>query len=106
MSYSKPKFFIGQIIHHKLYNYRGVIIDVDPDYQGTEEWYMTMATSKPPKDEPWYHVLVHNATHRTYVAEQNIEDDPSKERIDHPELENYFSGGLSGGRYISGEKMN
>ena len=66
------KYSIGQLIQHVLFDYRGVIVDVDPFFQGTEEWYDKMARSKPPKDQPWYHVVVHDATHMTYVAERNL----------------------------------
>ena len=55
------QFRPGQLIHHKLFDYRGVVVDVDPIFQGSEEWYQQMAQSRPPKAKPWYHVLVHNA---------------------------------------------
>lgn len=84
MTDSKAKFAIGQVIHHRLFDYRGVIVDVDPIFHGTEQWYEQMAKSRPPKNRPWYHVLVHNATHQTYVAEQNLELDLSQDPIDHP----------------------
>ena len=57
-----------------------------------------MATSEPPKDEPWYHVLVHGADHTTYVAERNLTAHTGKEFIDHPLLPNFFNG-FSGGVY-------
>ena len=69
----QAKFNIGQIVHHKMFDYRGVIYDVDPVFNGTEEWYQAVAKSRPPKNEPWYHVLVDQASHETYVAEQNLE---------------------------------
>ena len=68
----KAKFRIGQIVHHKLFNYTGVVFDIDPIFQGSEEWYGQVARSRPPKNKPWYHVLVHAAEHSTYVAEQNL----------------------------------
>jgi heat shock protein HspQ len=83
-------FSIGQLIHHKRFDYRGVILDVDPVFQGTEEWYALMAKSKPPKDKPWYHVLVNDGTSRTYVAEQNLEVDIVGGPIDHPEVRIWF----------------
>ena len=67
------KYSVGQLIHHLLFDYRGVIVDVDPEFEGSEEWYQQMARSRPPKDKPWYHVLVSNAEHMTYVAERNLE---------------------------------
>ncbi|KMP11913.1 hypothetical protein UR09_02275 [Candidatus Nitromaritima sp. SCGC AAA799-A02] len=74
---SKPKFFLGQQIHHRLFNYHGVVIAVDPEFQSDERWYEMMARSRPPKDKPWYHVQQANGT-RTYVAERNLESDPMK----------------------------
>ena len=85
------KFSIGQIIHHLRFDYRGVIIDVDADFQGSEEWYREMAKSKPPKNKPWYHVLVNKSNTVTYVAEQNLEEELSPRPIQHPLVKEYFS---------------
>ncbi len=101
----KAKYSIGDLIHHKLFDYRGVIVDIDPDFQLTDEWYEMVARSRPPKNEPWYHVLVHEATNSTYVAEQNLEPDPSGKTINHPMVEKFFTE-LRNGRYISDEKIN
>ena len=90
MSSQHARFRVGQPIHHRLFDYRGVIVDVDATFQGSEEWYQVMARSQPPKDKPWYHVLVHGAEHRTYVAEQNLEPDLSGQPIEHPELGLFF----------------
>ncbi|MDX1422369.1 MAG: heat shock protein HspQ [Kiloniellales bacterium] len=99
MSGQAAKFRVGQVIHHKRFDYRGVIVDVDATFQGTEAWYEAMARSRPPKDEPWYHVLVHRAQHMTYVAERNLEPDESGEPIDHPVLDQFFDE-LRGGVYV------
>ena len=85
------KFSIGQIIHHLRFDYRGVIIDVDADFQGSEEWYNKMAKSKPPRNKPWYHVLVDQSNTMTYVAEQNLEEDPSRQPVQHPLVDQYFN---------------
>ena len=74
---SKYKFLFGQQIHHKLFGYYGVIISVDPYFKGDDAWYEMMARSCPPKDKPWYHVQKIDGT-RTYVAERNLENDPTK----------------------------
>jgi len=84
-------FAVGQVIHHKLFDYRGVIVDVDSEFQGTEEWYEQMALSRPPKNKPWYRVLVHDTKGATYVAETNLEPDPSGEPVRHPYIPVYFS---------------
>ena len=85
------KYSVGQIILHLLFDYRGVIVDVDAMFQGTEEWYREMAKSKPPRDKPWYHVLVDQSFTMTYVAERNLEADPSPNPINHPLVDQYFS---------------
>jgi heat shock protein HspQ len=94
------KFHVGELIHHKRFNYRGVVVDVDASFSGTEEWYDTMARSNPPKDEPWYHVLVHQAEHLTYVTERNLEPDLTGEPVAHPFL-NQFFGEMRDGVYVS-----
>ena len=75
MKTSKPIFCIGQRIHHKLFKYHGIIVKVDEKFASTDEWYEQVAKSRPPKDKPWYHVLVHGKNISTYVAEQNLEAD-------------------------------
>ena len=102
---SRVKFSVGELIHHRLFGYRGVIIDVDQNFQASEEWYEAVAKSRPPKNRPWYHVLVHQSEVSTYVAEQNLEPDDSVEPIDHPMLENFFSK-LDNGRYIHNQPTN
>jgi heat shock protein HspQ len=86
----RASFHVGQLVHHRLFDYRGVVIDVDPVFSGSETWYLQMARSRPPKDRPWYHVLVHGATHQTYVAERNLERDPAPGPVEHPLLGHYF----------------
>ncbi len=68
MSEHEAKFQVGKIVHHKLFDYIGVVFDVDPEFHGTDEWYQQVARSRPPKDEPWYHVLVNETAPTTYVA--------------------------------------
>ena len=86
----QAQFSIGQLIVHKKFNYRGVIYDVDAEYTGTEEWYEKVAKSKPPKDKPWYHVLVDGQLMTTYVAERHLDDDASEDPITHPLTEDFF----------------
>jgi heat shock protein HspQ len=88
---TQVKFSVGELVHHRLFGYRGVIVDVDQNFQATEEWYEVVAKSRPPKNKPWYHVLVHESDHSTYVAEQNLETDDELEPIIHPMVEHFFS---------------
>ena len=90
------KFTVGQIIHHVLFNYRGVIVDIDSNFQGTETWYREVAKSSPPRNKPWYHVLVDKSYSITYVAERNLEEEISKEPIEHPLIKEYFKEFVNG----------
>ena len=95
---SQAQFCIGQLIHHRRFGYRGVIVDVDSTFQLTDEWYDEVALSRPPKDRPWYHILVHNSDQTTYVAERHLEPDPTGEPINHPFLRQCFDT-FDNGRY-------
>lgn len=103
MEIIKPEFNIGQIVKHKLFNYRGVIFDVDHKFSGTEDWYLQVAKSRPPKNAPWYHVLPDNATHTTYVAERNLTTENNLTRINHPLVSYYFTS-FDGKQYIMDRK--
>jgi len=76
-----------------------VIFDIDFQFQGSDEWYEKVARSRPPKNEPWYHVLVDNASHQTYVAERNLEMTDMTMPIYNPDLDLYFSG-MEDGEYV------
>ncbi|MBS28956.1 MAG: DNA-binding protein [Alphaproteobacteria bacterium] len=102
MSESDTRFHIGQIVRHQLFGYRGAVFNVDPVFQGTEDWYESVARSRPPKDAPWYHVMVHDASHTTYVAERNLVADPEPGQIAHPLLGEFFTL-FDGTRYIAGD---
>ena len=92
MSASSAKFGVGHLVRHRLFGYRGVVYDVDPDFQLTDEWYESVARSRPPKDLPWYRVLPDDTEHTTYVAERNLVDDESGDPIRHPLVATFFRG--------------
>jgi heat shock protein HspQ len=98
-------FSPGELVHHKRFGYRGVVVDVDPVFQQTDAWYEKMARSRPPKNRPWYHVLVDEAMYATYVAEQNLEPDASDAPIRHPLLEQFFDA-FEDGRYVRTRPLN
>jgi heat shock protein HspQ len=102
---SSARFSIGEVVAHKLFGYRGVIVDVDPTFRGTDEWYESVALSRPPKDRPWYRVLPHGGANETYVAERNLTPDTTGEPVVHEQVGIYFSG-FVGGRYISDTPVN
>jgi heat shock protein HspQ len=105
MAMKQAKFSIGQCVYHRLFDYRGVVVDVDPEFQGSADWYDYMARSGPPKNEPWYHVLVHDAETETYVAERNLTEDLSNQPVNHPRLDDFFVG-FGQGIYQTGRQIN
>ena len=101
----RARFAIGDLIHHRRFEYRGVVVDVDACFQGSEAWYAQVARSRPPKDAPWYHVLPHGSSHTTYVAERNLEPDESSAPVAHPLLDQLFDA-FEEGRYLSRRGVN
>ena len=99
------RFRLGQLVHHRLFDYRGVVFNVDGVFSGDDEWYEQVAKSRPPKDEPWYHVLPNGAQHTTYVAERNLEADDSLAAIEHPLVARLF-GDMTSDGYVAREKLN
>lgn len=106
MSDEKAKFSVGQVVIHQIFEYRGVIIDVDGHFLGTEEWYRNVTRSKPPKDRPWYHVLVDGDDLKTYVAERNLEADTTGEPVAHSDIHQHFMSFGDDGRYLMRSKNN
>ena len=100
---SVARFSPGELVRHNRFGYRGVIVDADPTFQGTDEWYDAVARSRPPKNKPWYHVLVHDAIHTTYVAERHLDADDSAEPIRHPLVKRFFAR-FESGRYRSNSR--
>ena len=69
------KFQIGQVVRHRLFPFRGVIFDIDPEFDNTDEWYESIpAERRPRKDQPFYHLFAENAEteYIAYVSEQNL----------------------------------
>lgn len=83
-------FSVGQVVHHLKFDYRGVIVDIDPQFEGSDEWYEDVALSRPPRDRPWYHVLVDGSDRMTYVAERHLESIDNPGPVHHPAVEDYF----------------
>ena len=95
MSVQKAKFSIGDVVKHKHFDFRGVIYDVDFEFNNSEEWYESIHKNvRPKKDQPFYHLLAENedVTYEAYVSEQNLLKDDSKEPIKHPLINEIFSG--------------
>ena len=89
------KFSIGDVVKHKHFDFRGVIYDVDFEFNNSEEWYESIPKNvRPRKDQPFYHLLAENddITYEAYVSEQNLIKDVSGEPIKHPLINEIFSG--------------
>ena len=99
MDESQLRFHVGQLVRHLRFGYRGVVFDVDETFQGSDEWYEQVARSRPPRDRPWYHVIVDDASHTTYVADRHLEADPSGAPVRSPLIEAAFDR-FEGGRYV------
>lgn len=87
------KFSIGQVVRHRIFPFRGVIFDVDPEFANTEEWYQAIpAQYRPRKDQPFYHLLSENAEteYIAYVSEQNLLEDDTGEPVRHPQVSEMF----------------
>jgi heat shock protein HspQ len=95
------RFAIGEVVRHKLFDFRGVVFVVDPVFANSDEWYESIPEAmRPSKDQPFYHLLAENAesTYVAYVSQQNLLPDDTDEPVDHPEIATMFDR-LEGGRY-------
>lgn len=93
IDFRTAKFSVGQVVKHRIYPFRGVIFDVDPEFDNSEEWWQSIPEkSRPRKDQPFYHLLAENAEteYVAYVSEQNLELDDSGEPMRHPDLNEIF----------------
>ncbi|WP_371863780.1 heat shock protein HspQ [Iodidimonas gelatinilytica] len=94
------QFCIGQVVKHRLFSFRGVIFDVDPEFDNNEEWWEAIPEeARPKKEQPFYHVLAENdtSTYFAYVSQQNLEPD-SGGPCRHPDIDDLFDS-FDGGRY-------
>lgn len=97
----EAKYQIGQIVRHRLFDFRGVVFDVDPVFANTDEWYEAIPEEvRPEKDQPYYHLFAENErTHYVaYVSEQNLVADEDNARISHPDISKVFE--LTEGGYV------
>ena len=100
--YKHPLFNIGDIVKHRIYPFRGVIVDVDPEFSNTEEWYQSIpAEIRPSRNQPYYHLMAENTEtfYTAYVSQQNLIDDGENGPLEHPDLDEIFSG-MKKGKYL------
>jgi heat shock protein HspQ len=87
------KYQIGQVVRHRLYPFRGVVFDIDPVFDNTDEWYEAIPVEiRPHKDQPFYHLFAENdeTEYVAYVSEQNLLPDNSGEPVRHPQVAEVF----------------
>lgn len=91
--YRAAKFSIGQVVRHRFFPFRGVIFDVDHEFNNTEEWWLSIPEQiRPRKDQPFYHLLAENddSSYVAYVSEQNLLVDNSGQPVEHPKVDEFF----------------
>ena len=96
------KFQPGQLVQHKRYGYRGVVVHVDPFCMAPDSWYLKNQT-QPPRDQPWYHVLVDGSNTATYAAQTSLEEDDSLAPITHPLVDVFFTE-FNGQAYVRNDR--
>ena len=103
------KFKIGEIVKHKFLSFRGVIFDVDPTFNNTDEWWLSIPEEiRPKKGQPFYHLLAENdvTEYVAYVSEQNLLYDINKDPVRHPQVDELFSEYKDGSYLMSQERMH
>jgi len=103
------KFKIGQVVKHRIYPFRGVVFDIDPEFDNTEEWYQSIpAEVRPRKDQPFYHLFAENAEteYIAYVSEQNLLPDTSEKPLRHPQVKEVFVRDDSGAYHPRQSQLN
>jgi heat shock protein HspQ len=87
------KYKIGEVVRHRLFPFRGVVFDIDPEFDNTDEWLLSIPEEvRPHKDQPFYHLFAENAEteYIAYVSEQNLLPDTSGEPVRHPRVGEIF----------------
>ena len=88
------RFSIGDVVRHRMFDFRGVIFDVDPVFNNSDDWYEAIPEAiRPAKDQPFYHLLAENmeSSYVAYVSQQNLVADDSDEPVDHPAIAGMFT---------------
>ncbi|HMF69702.1 MAG TPA: heat shock protein HspQ [Phyllobacterium sp.] len=103
------KFQIGQVVSHRIFAFRGVIFDVDPEFSNTEEWYRSIPEDiRPRRDQPFYHLFAENSESEyvAYVSEQNLVPDTTGVPLRHPQIKNMFETTENGVYRVKKPHMN
>ncbi len=98
---SRTRFGIGDVVRHRMFDFRGVVFDIDPVFANSEEWYQSIPEDiRPPRDQPFYHLLAENEdeSYVAYVSQGNLLSDGKSGPIDHPTVSQLFEQ-FKDGRY-------
>ena len=109
MTYRAAKYAIGDAVRHRIFPFRGVIFDVDPEFANTEEWYQAIPPEvRPAKDQPFYHLFAENdeTSYVAYVSEQNLLPDESDRPHRHPAIKDNFDRNADGRLVLRREITN
>jgi heat shock protein HspQ len=90
----QAKFSVGSVVRHRVYPFRGVVFDIDPVFNNTEDWWQAIPEEiRPRKDQPFYHLLAENSetTYVAYVSEQNLLADKTGQPVRHPQVKEMFA---------------
>lgn len=109
MKYSDKKivearYGVGDVVKHRIFPFRGVIFDIDPEFDNSEEWYQSIPVEvRPRKDQPYYHLLAENedTEYVAYVSEQNLLYDDTGKPVRHPQVDEYFNWNSDSRRYAT-----
>jgi len=99
---AQARFGIGEVVKHRIFPFRGVIFDVDPEFANTEEWWLAIPEElRPAKNQPFYHLLAENdeTAYVAYVSQQNLLPDDDKSPVRHPAVSQLFEA-FRDGRYV------
>lgn len=99
--HSRARFAIGDVVRHKMFDFRGVVFDIDPVFANSEEWYEAIPQDmRPSREQPFYHLLAENgeSSYIAYVSQQNLQPDSTGGPVEHPSVPQLFEG-FAAGRY-------
>ena len=88
------KYRVGQVVRHRIHDFRGVIFDVDSEFDNSDDWWLSIPEEiRPRKDQPFYHLLAENAEteYIAYVSEQNLLPDESGKPLRHEQIDALFA---------------
>jgi heat shock protein HspQ len=95
------QFSLGDVVRHRMFDFRGVVFDVDPEFSNSEEWYDSIPEEvRPARNQPFYHLFAENddSSYVAYVSQQNLVSDADGGPVSHPGIDAMFEA-FNGDRY-------